>query len=96
LQTTTREVKDEAGKTAGEVIQNDYYAVNLARKHDVKVGVAANAEARGTEVECYGGGDGERLVEMAFIDEDEDCALLVNRQDEFARAIARGITDYAS
>ena len=92
---------------------------------------AANAEARGTEVECYGGGAGERLaqciqtqivdslgtvdrgvkympqllvlkhtdmpavlVEMAFIDQDDDCALLVNKTDDFARAIARGITDY--
>ena len=92
---------------------------------------AANAEARGTEVECYGSGDGETLaqciqtqivgsigtvdrgvkhmpglevlkhtdmtavlVETAFIDQNDDCALLVNRQDDFARAIARGITDY--
>ena len=92
---------------------------------------AASTAARGTEVECYGGGAGEQLatciqnqivgsigtvdrgvkympqllvlkytdmpavlVEMAFIDNDDDCALLVNRQDDFARAIARGITDY--
>ena len=34
------------------------------------------------------------LVEMAFIDNDSDAALLVDRADEFARAIARGITDY--
>ena len=34
-------------------------------------------------------------IEMAFVDEDEDCALLLNRQDDFARAIARGITDFA-
>lgn len=40
-QTTTKEVKDETGKTTGQVIENDYYAVNLARKHDVKVGAAA-------------------------------------------------------
>jgi N-acetylmuramoyl-L-alanine amidase len=34
------------------------------------------------------------LVETAFIDNDEDCSLLKNRTDEFARAIARGVTDY--
>lgn len=92
---------------------------------------AANTEARGTEVECYGSGEGEQLaqciqsqivdslgtvdrgvkympqllvlkytdmpavlVEMAFIDNDRDAALLANKQDDFARAIARGVTDY--
>jgi len=92
---------------------------------------AFNATAKGTEVECYGPGEGERLaqciqnqivgslgtvdrgvkhmpglrvlrktnmtsvlVEMAFIDQDEDCQLLKEKTDEFARAIARGITDY--
>jgi N-acetylmuramoyl-L-alanine amidase len=34
------------------------------------------------------------LVETAFIDNDEDAELLVNRADDFARAIAVGITDY--
>ena len=34
------------------------------------------------------------LVETAFIDNDADAALLVNKEDEFARAIARGVTDY--
>ena len=34
------------------------------------------------------------LVEMAFIDNDEDAELLAGKQDEFARAIARGVTDY--
>lgn len=34
------------------------------------------------------------LVEMAFIDNDEDAALLADEQDDFARAIARGVTDY--
>ena len=34
------------------------------------------------------------LVETAFIDNDEDAALLIEREDDFARAIARGITDY--
>lgn len=36
------------------------------------------------------------LVETAFIDNNEDAWLLTNNQDEFARAIARGITDYLS
>ena len=34
------------------------------------------------------------LVEMAFIDNDDDCRLLLEQEDEFARAIARGVTDY--
>lgn len=34
------------------------------------------------------------LVEMAFIDNGEDAELLRDRQDDFARAIARGVTDY--
>lgn len=34
------------------------------------------------------------LVEMAFIDNDEDATLLTGKADEFARAIARGVTDY--
>lgn len=34
------------------------------------------------------------LVEMAFIDNDDDAWLLTSKMDEFARAIARGITDY--
>ena len=34
------------------------------------------------------------LVETAFIDNDEDEKLLRNHQDDFARAIARGITDF--
>lgn len=34
------------------------------------------------------------LVEMAFIDNDADAALLTQRSDDFARAIACGITDY--
>lgn len=34
------------------------------------------------------------LVETAFIDNPHDAALLRERQDDFARAIARGITDF--
>lgn len=34
------------------------------------------------------------LVECAFIDNDEDHSMLIGRTDEFAAAIARGITDY--
>lgn len=33
-------------------------------------------------------------VELAFIDHVGDAELLRSRQDEFARAIARGVTDY--
>lgn len=35
------------------------------------------------------------LVEMAFIDNEEDHEILVNDLDTIVRAIARGITDYA-
>ncbi|MBQ8809516.1 MAG: N-acetylmuramoyl-L-alanine amidase [Bacteroidales bacterium] len=34
------------------------------------------------------------LVETAFIDNTEDEMLLIDNTDEFARAIARGVTDY--
>nr|WP_234407898.1 N-acetylmuramoyl-L-alanine amidase [Massilibacillus massiliensis] len=34
------------------------------------------------------------LVELAFITNKEDERLLLYRQDDFARAVARGITDY--
>lgn len=34
------------------------------------------------------------LVETAFIDNPDDAKLLVEREDDFARAIARGISDY--
>ena len=36
------------------------------------------------------------LVEMAFIDNYDDAILLRDRQDDFARAIARGVTDFLS
>ena len=40
------------------------------------------------------------LVETAFITNEEDVQLLMNRKDnrkdEFARAIARGVTDYVA
>lgn len=36
------------------------------------------------------------LVEMAFIDNPDDAILLRDRQDDFARAIARGVTDFLS
>lgn len=117
---------DRQGATVTETA-NDWGA-------DVFVSIhcnAANTEARGTEVECYGSGAGEQLaqciqsqivdslgtvdrgvkympqllvlkytdmpavlVEMAFIDNDEDAALIESKHDEFARAIARGVTDY--
>jgi N-acetylmuramoyl-L-alanine amidase len=34
------------------------------------------------------------LVEMAFIVNEEDAALLKYHHDDFARAIACGVTDY--
>ncbi len=34
------------------------------------------------------------LVELAFIDNADDVKLLTTRLDDFARAIARGVTDY--
>ena len=34
------------------------------------------------------------LVELAFISNDADCRLLMMHKDDFARAVARGVTDY--
>lgn len=34
------------------------------------------------------------LVELAFIDNADDCKLLVNKKKDFAAAVARGVTDY--
>lgn len=34
------------------------------------------------------------LVEIAFIDNEDDAKLLVEQQDEIAKAMARGITDF--
>jgi N-acetylmuramoyl-L-alanine amidase len=34
------------------------------------------------------------LIELAFIDNMEDAWLLTNYPDEFARAVACGVTDY--
>ena len=36
------------------------------------------------------------LVECAFIDNPHDAKLLVDKEDDFARAIARGVTDYVA
>lgn len=36
------------------------------------------------------------LVELAFINNENDVRLLIEKQDEFARAIARGVTDFFS
>lgn len=34
------------------------------------------------------------LVELGFITNDDDCVLMETRRDEYAAAIARGVTDY--
>lgn len=36
------------------------------------------------------------LIEVAFIDNEEDEQLLLTHKDEIARAIARGVTDYCT
>lgn len=36
------------------------------------------------------------LTELAFIDNPDDAKLLVENEDEFARAVARGITDFTA
>lgn len=36
------------------------------------------------------------LVEMGFIDNDHDVILLEHKQDAIAKAVARGVTDYAN
>ena len=70
---------------------------------------AANASANGTETFYWNEGEGKKLaakihngatnmpavlVETAFITNPFDAKLLANCQDEFARAIARGVTDW--
>ena len=34
------------------------------------------------------------LVEVAFIDNEADVKLLINKKDDIARAIARGVSDF--
>lgn len=41
-QTSEKDIIDEKGEPTGQkTIQNDYYAINMNRKHDIKVGAAA-------------------------------------------------------
>ena len=121
------EYEDRQGATVTETANNWGADIFVS----IHCNSATNTSARGTEAECYGGGEGEKLaqciqsqivdsigtidrgvkympqllvlkytdmpavlVETAFISNDEDAALLTDKQDEFARAIARGVTDY--
>ena len=60
---------------------------------DVFVSIHCNASA---SMQAHGTDMPGVLVETAFITNNYDAELLVNSEDEFARAIARGITDYFS
>lgn len=121
------EYEDRQGATVTETANNWGADIFVS----IHCNSATNTSARGTEVECYGGGEGEKLaqciqsqivdsigtidrgvkympqllvlkytdmpavlVETAFISNDEDAELLASKTDDFARAIARGVTDY--
>ena len=80
------------GKRLAECIQNQVVAT--IQKIDVsfpdrgvKKDVRGLAVLRATAMPAV-------LVEMAFINNVEDAKLLIDYEDEFARAIARGISDF--
>ena len=81
--------EDEEGHKLAECIQNQILDTfeeltdrGVKERSDLAV-------LNGTEMTAV-------LVEMAFIDNTSDAILLRDQQDEFARAIARGVTDYLS
>ena len=79
---------DEQGKKLAACIQeqiiNTFGTVDRGVKTTMRLAVL-----NGTEMPAV-------LVEMAFISNESDAVLLRDRQDDFARAIARGVTDYLS
>ena len=76
----------ERGKLLATAIQNQILSsvatFNRGVKFDDEFFVLANTNMPAVLVEC------------AFIDNPNDAKLLVEREDDFASAIARGITDY--
>ena len=78
----------ERGKLLANAIQNQIISsvatFNRGVKFDDEFFVLANTNMPAVLVEC------------AFIDNPNDAKLLREREDDFARAIARGITDYVA
>ena len=78
----------ERGKLLATAIQNQILSsvatFNRGVKFDDEFFVLANTNMPAVLVEC------------AFIDNPNDAKLLRDREDDFARAIARGITDYVA
>ena len=80
----------EAGKTLASCIQNQIVTSLGTTDRGVKgakPGVNGLYVLSNTDAVAV-------LVELAFIDHAGDAQLLREQQDEFARAIARGVTDY--
>lgn len=73
------------GRTLAEKIQNQI--VNSLPVENRGIKDAGFAVLVGTTMPAV-------LVETAFLSNAEDAKLLVDREDDFARAIARGITDF--
>ena len=80
----------DAGETLAQCIQNQIVdaleTVDRGTK-GAKLGVNGLYVLSNTDAVAI-------LVELAFIDHEGDAELLRSQQDEFARAIARGVTDY--
>ena len=78
----------ERGKLIANAIQNQIVSsvatFNRGVKFDDEFFVLANTNMPAVLVEC------------AFIDNPNDAKLLREREDDFARAIARGISDYVA
>lgn len=77
---------DEQGKKLAACIQEQIIDTFGTVDRGVKL-TSRLAVLNGTEMPAV-------LVEMAFISNESDAILLRDRQDDFARAIARGVTDY--
>ena len=75
----------ESGRTLAEKIQNQLVTSLPVANRGVKD--AGFAVLTGTSMPAT-------LIETAFITNADDAKLLVDREDDFARAIARGITDF--
>lgn len=80
----------DAGKKLATTIQNQIVSTLGTVDRGIKNKIAGGYDAYVVKyTDCPA-----VLVETAFIDNLSDHYLLINKDDDFARAIARGITDY--
>lgn len=80
----------DAGKKLATTIQNQIVSTLGTVDRGIKNKIAGGYDAYVVKyTDCPA-----VLVETAFIDNLSDHYLLINKEDDFARAIARGITDY--